>query len=154
MWNGVGEDDIPDNQKIAIVGVGCRYAAGVDTVEKLWDVLAEGKDCTSGHPESRYDVDFFQSPGEKLPGKMYTMRGGFLTQDTYTFDRKFFKMSEGKDLGIKFQMHHIIAWVSIRGRRGRGAQKNCDCSFQPLFDNFGPMSPDVSNPIDARPHTS
>ena len=92
-------ENIPCNQKIAIVGIGCRFAGGVDTVDKLWEVLEEGRDCSSPHPGNRYDVSYFLSPGEKLPGKMYNLRGSYISQDPLKFDRNFFKMSLGKSTG-------------------------------------------------------
>ena len=58
--------------------------------------MEEGRDCSSPHPEDRYDVSYFLSPGDKLPGKMYNLRGCYLNQDPYKFDRNFFKMSPGK----------------------------------------------------------
>ncbi|XP_072018138.1 mycocerosic acid synthase-like [Amphiura filiformis] len=102
-------------QKIAIVGIGCRFAEGVDTVEKLWEVLAEGRDCSSTHPEKRYDVSYFLSPGEKLPGKMYNRRGCYLTQDPYTFDRSFFKMSpdEAQHLDPTIRILLEVTWEAL-----------------------------------------
>ncbi|XP_072032280.1 mycocerosic acid synthase-like polyketide synthase [Amphiura filiformis] len=102
-------------KSIAIVGIGCRFAGGVDTVEKFWQVLEEGRDCSSPHPESRFDASYFLSPGEKLPGKMYNLRGCYLTQDPYTFDRNFFKMSpdEAQHLDPTIRILLEVTWEAL-----------------------------------------
>ena len=92
--------DVPSTQQVAIVGIGCRFGGGVDNVDKFWTMLSNGLDCTSPPPDDRFDCNYYLSPDQKLPGKIYSKRGGFLQQDPYMFDRKFFKISPGKDLTI------------------------------------------------------
>ena len=87
--------DIKDDNKVAIVGIGCRFAGNADSPEALWEILKDGRDCTREIPSDRYDVSYHVSPGEKRPGKMYNSRGGYLSNDLYQFDRQFFKMSPG-----------------------------------------------------------
>ena len=95
------------NHQIAIVGIGCRFSGGVHDVEKFWDMLSQGLDCTTEPPSDRFDTSFYLSPGEKLPGKIYSKRGGFLQQDPYMFDRRFFKMSPGREEMPKYMTHFI-----------------------------------------------
>ena len=84
------------NQQVAIVGIGCRYGNGVDSVKKFWEMLVKGLDCTTPLPPDRFDVSYFLSPGEKTTGKMYNQNGGYISQDPYMFDRQFFKVPPGK----------------------------------------------------------
>ncbi|XP_072047582.1 mycocerosic acid synthase-like [Amphiura filiformis] len=102
-------------QQIAIVGIGCRYSGGVDGVEKFWDMLSQGLDCTTPPPSDRYDCNFYHSPGEKLPGKIYSERGGFLQQDPYMFDRKFFKISpdEADHLDPQVRLLLEVTWEAL-----------------------------------------
>ena len=86
------------NQKVAIVGIGCRYGNGVDSVKQFWEMLAEGLDCTTPKPRDRFDASYFLSPGDKAAGKLYTQNGGYISQDPYMFDRQFFKMPPGRYL--------------------------------------------------------
>ncbi|KAI0217678.1 Phthiocerol/phenolphthiocerol synthesis polyketide synthase type I PpsA [Lamellibrachia satsuma] len=79
-------------QKIAIVGIGCRFAGGVDNVDEFWKALSEGRDCSSPLPQDRFDVASFYHPDLKKTGKLYCERGGFLKHDVLKFDRQFFKM--------------------------------------------------------------
>ncbi|KAI0228216.1 hypothetical protein LSAT2_021307 [Lamellibrachia satsuma] len=79
-------------QKIAIVGIGCRFAGGIDNVGEFWKALSEGRDCSSPLPQDRFDVAAFYHPDLKKTGKLYCERGGFLKQDVLKFDRQFFKI--------------------------------------------------------------
>ncbi|KAI0222902.1 Fusarin C synthetase [Lamellibrachia satsuma] len=79
-------------QKIAIVGIGCRFAGGIDNVGEFWKALSEGRDCSSPLPQDRFDVAAFYHPDLKKTGKFYCERGGFLKQDVLKFDGQFFKI--------------------------------------------------------------
>ncbi|XP_070571606.1 ankyrin repeat domain-containing protein 7-like [Ptychodera flava] len=48
----VVDDDpsLPIHRKVAIVGIGCRYANGIDDAQKFWKMLVDGMDCTSSPP--------------------------------------------------------------------------------------------------------
>jgi acyl transferase domain-containing protein len=39
---------------IAIVGVGCRFPGGVNSVDEFWKMLLEGRDCITEIPSDRY----------------------------------------------------------------------------------------------------
>ncbi|XP_070560748.1 uncharacterized protein [Ptychodera flava] len=93
----VVDDDpsLPIHRKVAIVGIGCRYANGIDDAQKFWKMLVDGMDCTSSPPDDRFDTSYFLYPGgpaNKVAGKMYNQRGGYLKYDVYSFDRQFFKI--------------------------------------------------------------
>jgi len=54
---------------IAIVGMSCRFAGDVDSPEKLWRLLAEGRSAWSKIPQSRFNLDGVFHPNfEKLDG--------------------------------------------------------------------------------------
>ena len=117
-------DTLPTSSKIAIVGIGCRFADGINSVQDFVRMLREGLDCTGPPPDGRYDMTHFQRWAkrktdmkpfnyiffkalrliycfcfkisfEKSPGKMYTRRGGYIKEDLEQFDREFFKISPG-----------------------------------------------------------
>lgn len=57
------------NTPIAIIGMSCRFAGDVDSPEKLWDLLADGRSAWSEIPKDRFDIDGFHHPNfEKLNG--------------------------------------------------------------------------------------
>ena len=104
------------SDQIAIVGIGCRYGNGVDSVTQFWQMLVKGLDCTTPLPPDRFDVSYFLSPGEKTAGKMYIPNGGYIKQNPYMFDRQFFKMPPGKvtqftknmDISTHFLQKHAV----------------------------------------------
>lgn len=54
--------DVP----IAIIGMSCKFAGGVDSPDKLWAMCAEGRNGWGKIPESRFNIDGFYHPnGEK-----------------------------------------------------------------------------------------
>ncbi|XP_033118013.1 phthiocerol/phenolphthiocerol synthesis polyketide synthase type I PpsD-like [Anneissia japonica] len=103
------------DRKIAIVGIGCRYANGVDNVAKFWDMLAKGLDCSVPPPPDRFDTSYFLYPGNKIPGKMYNKNGGYLTHDPKEFDRQFFRMSpeEANHLDPQVRLLLEVVWESL-----------------------------------------
>ncbi len=57
------------NTPIAIVGMSCRFAGDVDSPEKLWNLVAEGRSAWSEIPKDRFNIDGFYHPNfEKLNG--------------------------------------------------------------------------------------
>ncbi|XP_038057186.1 polyketide synthase-nonribosomal peptide synthetase hybrid himA-like [Patiria miniata] len=158
-----------NNQKVAIVGIGCRYGNGIDNVRKFWEMLVKGLDCTTSVPADRFDASYFLSPGEKRAGKMYIKNGGYISQDPYMFDRQFFHMppDEAAHLDPQVRLLLEVTWEalenagipasSIRGSRtgvymGVTAQEYSSFAFKPLhnmnqYSNSGTNSCMVSNRI-------
>ncbi|XP_033627569.1 phthiocerol/phenolphthiocerol synthesis polyketide synthase type I PpsD-like [Asterias rubens] len=103
------------NQKVAIVGIGCRYGNGVDSVKQFWEMLTEGLDCTTPIPRDRFDASYFLSPGDKAAGKLYTQNGGYISQDPYMFDRQFFKMppDEAAHLDPQVRLLLEVTWEAL-----------------------------------------
>ncbi|KAK4163340.1 putative polyketide synthase [Cladorrhinum sp. PSN259] len=77
---------------IAIIGMSCRFAGDVDSPEKLWDLLAEGRSAWSEIPKDRFNIDGFHHPNsEKLNGTN-VLGGHFLNEDVGLFDAQFFNL--------------------------------------------------------------
>ena len=96
--NSVGDNDptLSMDKKVAIVGIGCRYPKDIKNVREFWKMIMDGEDCTRPHPKERLDPSYIY-PDEKLPGKIYTRGGGYLSQNVTDFDRNFFQTSPGKN---------------------------------------------------------
>lgn len=57
------------NTPIAIVGMSCRFAGDIDSPEKLWKLVSEGRSAWSEIPKNRFNIDGFLHPNfEKLNG--------------------------------------------------------------------------------------
>jgi acyl transferase domain-containing protein/NADP-dependent 3-hydroxy acid dehydrogenase YdfG len=82
----------PDDDPIAIIGIGCRYPGGVTSPEDLWKLLTGGTDAITEFPVNRgWDLDALLA-GPDRPGASSTRHGGFL-HDADQFDAAFFGVS-------------------------------------------------------------
>ncbi|XP_071952695.1 mycocerosic acid synthase-like polyketide synthase [Antedon mediterranea] len=109
------DDSLDDENKIAIVGIGCRYGDGVAGPRQMWEMLMEERDCTGPPPPQRFDKSTYFFPGEKQKGKLYTKAGGYLEQNPMMFDRQFFKMSpeEAEHMDPQIRILLEVVWESI-----------------------------------------
>ncbi|KAI1086563.1 putative polyketide synthase [Rostrohypoxylon terebratum] len=75
---------------IAIIGMGCRFSAGIDSPQKLWSVVAEGRDGWTEVPPDRFNEQSFYHPDPDAPGAINHRGGHFLDQTIAAFDANFF----------------------------------------------------------------
>ena len=103
------------HEPIAVIGMGCRFPGGVDGPDSLWKVLRSGTDGTSEIPRDRWDVDAYYHPKPPVPGKMYMLRGGFLTVPIDAFDAEFFGISPREALQLDPQQRLLleVAWEAL-----------------------------------------
>ncbi len=85
----IGTDDEP----LAVIGMSCRYAGGVNSPEDLWQLVLEGTDAIGPFPQDRgWDLENLYHPDADHPGTSYVNEGGFLT-DASHFDASLFGIS-------------------------------------------------------------
>ncbi|WP_405487357.1 beta-ketoacyl synthase N-terminal-like domain-containing protein [Streptomyces sp. NBC_00096] len=77
-------------QPIAVVGMACRLPGGADSPERLWELLERGVDAVGDVPAGRWPTQLYHSADPQAPGRTYTSRGGFLTEDVDAFDADLF----------------------------------------------------------------
>ncbi|NLL73442.1 MAG: SDR family NAD(P)-dependent oxidoreductase [Clostridiales bacterium] len=87
------KETVQDMDKIAIVGMSCRFPAGADNQDKYWDVLIEGIDGIIEIPNERWDKEKYFDKDESIPGKMHCIKGGFLKEPVDEFDAGLFNIS-------------------------------------------------------------
>ncbi|MEV0304271.1 non-ribosomal peptide synthetase/type I polyketide synthase [Streptomyces prasinus] len=108
LRSGIGEP-------VAIVGMGARMPGGADDPERLWDLLAEGRDAVVPYSATRLaDV-----PGGFPDG---TPSGGFLTQ-VDGFDAEFFGVSPREAACLDPQQRLLleVAWEALENAGTRPA---------------------------------
>ena len=76
-------------EPIAIVGIGCRMPGGVRSPADLWELLVNRVDAISDVPTDRWNLSAMYHPDPAKPGRMYSRRGGFVSEID-RFDAQFF----------------------------------------------------------------
>ena len=94
------DDEADKSNKLAIVGMSCRYPGGANSIDEFWKVLEEGIDGIVDVPEDRWELERFYDSDKNAPGKMYCRKGGFLQTDIYGFDTKLFNMSPKEAVAV------------------------------------------------------
>nr|WP_269770174.1 non-ribosomal peptide synthetase/type I polyketide synthase [Cystobacter fuscus] len=103
----------PEDEPIAIVGMGCRFPGGGDSPERFWSLLERGHDASGDIPAERWDADaYFHA--EPMPGKSYTRRGAFL-REVKGFDAEFFGLMprEAEALDPQQRLLLEVSWEAL-----------------------------------------
>lgn len=96
---------------VAIVGIGCRFPGGVHDATSFWEFLLNKGDGIVEMPSNRWSVDKYYDPDPDAPGRMYTRRGGFLTDSLWDFDPEFFGISP-REASIMDPQQRLLLEVS------------------------------------------
>jgi phthiocerol/phenolphthiocerol synthesis type-I polyketide synthase C len=99
--------------KIAVVGWSCRLP-GASSVDKLWELLLDGKCTVSSVPADRFALDRFAHPRKQEKGKSYTWAAGVL-DDLWGFDPTVFGISPREALQLDPQQRLLLqmTWEAL-----------------------------------------
>src|ERR1700722_4641170 len=100
--------------RIAIIGIGCRFPGGINNTESFWKLLKEGREAVSEVPADRWNIERFFDAEPGLPGKSIARRGGFL-EGIDQFDPQFFGISPREAPYVDPQHRLLLetAWEAI-----------------------------------------
>src|ERR1700743_1961577 len=105
-------------EPIAIVGMSCRFPGGVDSPDRLWDMVADERDVMSEFPTDRgWGLPGLCEADPDAPHKCYARAGGFV-DDVAGFDAGFFGVAPSEALATDPQ-HRMLLGLSWGGL-GRG----------------------------------
>ncbi len=97
-------------EPIAIIGIGCRFAGGVDSPDALWSLLERGGNAVREVPPERWAVDEVYDPQPGVLGRTVSRWGGFL-DNIGGFDTAAFGITEYEAEAMDPQ-HRLLTQVS------------------------------------------
>ncbi|ACA14749.1 Beta-ketoacyl synthase [Methylobacterium sp. 4-46] len=86
----------PDEDAVAIVGLGCRFPGGASDPQAYWSLLSEQRCGIVPVPRERWDNDAVYDPDPDAEGRTYARTGGFLQEPVDSFDAGFFRIVPGE----------------------------------------------------------
>lgn len=103
------------HEPIALIGMGCRFPGGANNPELFWELIKAGKDAVTDVPPERWDSKKYYDPDPGASGKMYTVKGGFLTCPVNAFDASFFNISpkEARALDPQQRLLLEVTWEAM-----------------------------------------
>ncbi|WP_369383117.1 acyltransferase domain-containing protein [Streptomyces sp. cg36] len=144
---------------IAVIGIGCRFAGGIDSAEALWRVLTEGRSVVNEVPAHRWDVGAVFDPEPGIAGKTSSRWGGFL-DDVSGFEPDFFGLTDREAELIDPQFRLLLetscealehAGYAPHSVRGSSTAVVVGCSYEDYMDMMdfdrGLRSPDAAHGI-------
>jgi len=101
-------------ERIAVIGIGCRFPGGVNRAEDLWKLLVEEKDAVVDVPADRWNEGRFYDAEAGILGKSIAKRGGFV-DGIDQFDPQFFGISPREAPYVDPQHRLVLetAWEAI-----------------------------------------
>jgi acyl transferase domain-containing protein len=98
----------PKSMPLAIVGMACRFAGGVTSPGKLWDLVSEGRDAWSEIPKSRFNNEAFYHPESTKISTISAKGGYFIDEDVGAFDLSFFNMTSEAAASMDPQTRNML----------------------------------------------
>lgn len=79
----------PQNEPLAVIGIGCRLPGGINSPTAFWEALLRGIDAIGDVPSDRWRHERFHDPSPEKAGCIRNAKGGFI-DGVDQFDAEFF----------------------------------------------------------------
>ncbi|MDN7700863.1 beta-ketoacyl synthase N-terminal-like domain-containing protein [Burkholderia semiarida] len=101
-------------QRVAIIGMSCRFPGGASCASSYWTLLNSGRTAIRETPRERFDIDAYYSPDTDEPGTTYSRVAGYV-DDPFRFDRKLFRTSAAEAIEMDPQQRWMLelAWAAL-----------------------------------------
>lgn len=101
-------------EKIAIIGIGCRFPGEANDYSTFWENLIGGKDCLTSTPTNRYNAENLFSKDKAKPGRLTGGRGGYINGFD-EFDPAFFGIGPREAEYMDPQQRKLleVAWEAL-----------------------------------------
>ncbi|PCI30762.1 MAG: hypothetical protein COB67_01015 [SAR324 cluster bacterium] len=104
-----------ERESIAIIGMGCRFPGGANSIDKFWKFLKEEKDAVKEVSPDRWDMERYYDPDPEAAFKVYTKQAALLEEPLDEFDPAFFRISpiEAKTLDPQHRILLEVSWEAL-----------------------------------------
>ncbi|MBR7678683.1 polyketide synthase, partial [Streptomyces daliensis] len=98
----------------AVVGMGCRFAAGINSPQEFWTFLREGREAVRELPPERWEGYDERGVGHAAVLRRTTDRGSFM-EDIAGFDAPFFGISarEARLMDPQQRLALEVCWEAL-----------------------------------------
>src|SRR4029077_2595792 len=103
-----------DLDAVAVVGFALRFPGRVNDAASFWHVLRDGIEAVGDTPSSRWPAEKYLDPEPGSPGKMITIRAGYIN-DVELFDADFFGISPREATAMDPQQRLLLelSWHAL-----------------------------------------
>ncbi|KAK4120609.1 ketoacyl-synt-domain-containing protein [Parathielavia appendiculata] len=101
----------PISEPIAVIGASCRFAGGITTPSRLWELLEKPVDLSREVPAERFNIKAFYHPDGEHHGTTNSPKAYFIDQDHRVFDASFFNISPKEAEAIDPQQRMMLEVV-------------------------------------------
>lgn len=98
----------PPFEPIALIGSSCRFAGGVTSPHKLWQLLSSPSDLSRPVPPGRFSAEGFYHPDAEYHGTTNSPKAYWLEQDHRAFDAEFFNITPKEAEAIDPQQRLLL----------------------------------------------
>lgn len=102
------------DEPIAIIGMACRFADGINNIHDYWQALIDGRNTVTSIPIERWDKEAYYDSSKDTPGKINIKKIGWI-KNIDQFDAEFFNITprEAVDMDPQHRLLLEVAWEAL-----------------------------------------